>query len=330
MTRSYVFANNKGGVGKSTLSTNVVAAYAKAFPAKKILFVDLTLTKSIARILQGDVPFAPVYAVVERMCAQKRHRRRALWILLVTAPAAVAVLAVGRALGAALFFAYAAGMLWYYRKRASRRVNPLEYACVSEHAKNLHVLVGGESLARAAKDFDWRTAAGEWTVPASVDVVVFDVDNVLDDFARFAFAVSQGVVVPSTLNMFDFERLCVDPRNNSLFDFLLAMPAKARPAVSCVLFNRVKCTANAKEEDDTETFGISASDRALRDAVEARFEEKTTVGKYLMVRELAPSVMNAMSDQRKPVAMLAGSAHLGTALEGAQDNFARVAKVIFS
>jgi hypothetical protein len=232
-----------------------------------------------------------------------------------------------------MFVMYALCMLLYYRKKVARKVNPMEFASMSTHSKNLGVLVGGESLARASKGFDWKIAAGEWTVPADVDVVVFDVDNVLDDFARFAFSVSDGVVVPSTLNMFDFERLCVDPRNNALFDFLREMPAGKRPKVSGVVFNRVKCVANAKkdeiEDDVADEFDISASDKSLRDGVEARFEEKVHVGRYAMVREMPPSVMNAMFDQRKPVCMLSASSHMGTALEGAKDNFSRVAKKIF-
>lgn len=322
-----------GGVGKSTLSANVVAAYAKSFPQKKILFVDLTLTKSIARLLLGDASPKLTLDVVEHMCRQKVHRTRAFIITLVSSPATAMLAYVGGPLGAVMFVMYALCMLLYYRKKVARKVNPMEFASMSTHSKNLGVLVGGESLARASKGFDWKIAAGEWTVPADVDVVVFDVDNVLDDFARFAFSVSDGVVVPSTLNMFDFERLCVDPRNNALFDFLREMPAGKRPKVSGVVFNRVKCVANAKkdeiEDDVADEFDISASDKSLRDGVEARFEEKVHVGRYAMVREMPPSVMNAMFDQRKPVCMLSASSHMGTALEGAKDNFSRVAKKIF-
>ena len=274
----------------------------------------------------GDAPFAPTLAVVERMCAQQKHRRRAIWLITVTGPAAVLMAYLGRAFGAGLFACYVITMVWYYRRRAARKANPLDMSAVSSLAKNMHVLVGGETLARAAPHFDWKVAVSEWTVPATVDVVVFDVDNVLDDFARFAFAVSQGVVVPATLNMFDFERLCVDPRNNPLFDFLHDMPAKKRPAIAGVVFNRVKCVAN-QSDDEAETFGISASDRGLREKVEARFAEKGTVGSYAMVRELPPSVMNAMFDQRKPIAMLE---NMGATLDGAKENFARVAKTLFA
>lgn len=49
----YSFYNNKGGVGKTTLSQNAVALYAKNNPDKQVLVLDLCPQANISQFLLG-------------------------------------------------------------------------------------------------------------------------------------------------------------------------------------------------------------------------------------------------------------------------------------
>lgn len=74
MTRTVVFANNKGGVGKSTISCNLAAVTARLLPDKRILYIDLTLTESISKILLGDATPASMSKVLG-LLSEVRTRR---------------------------------------------------------------------------------------------------------------------------------------------------------------------------------------------------------------------------------------------------------------
>merc|ERR1712118_249675 len=140
-------------------------------------------------------------------------------------------------------------------------------------------------------------------VPDSVDVVIFDIDNVLDDYAKFAFSVSKDLIVPTSLNPNDFERLCTDPRNNSLFDFIEDMPAKFRPNFHAVIFNRVRCMKEQCANGDA--FGISSDDRRCRDGIQAQFAHKlgrSSMDNCTIMRELPASLMQSMMwSQKRPL-----------------------------
>merc|ERR1712118_55267 len=164
-------------------------------------------------------------------------------------------------------------------------------------------------------------------VPDSVDVVIFDIDNVLDDYAKFAFSVSTDVIVPTSLNPNDFERLCSDPRNGSLFDFMEGLPARLRPNYRAVIFNRVKCIKNEGEHGDA--FGISSDDKSCRDTIQAKFASKLGLNSIetCVMRELPGSLLQSMmSEQKRPLVAL--NIKNNSALPNAQDNLKKIVESI--
>jgi len=51
--RSFVFASNRGGAGKSTLVYQAVSQYAQAHPELKVLVVDMSLHADASALLLG-------------------------------------------------------------------------------------------------------------------------------------------------------------------------------------------------------------------------------------------------------------------------------------
>lgn len=303
----YLFANNKGGVGKTTLSTNFAAALAKADETRTVLYVDLTFTKSTSRILLGDASPASFARLLEQFYRSKKTRDGLLWSVGVAFVAtAVALKLSGVRVGAAVLLAFLSYLYYTVAYALFRRVDPMRHAAASTLLPNLKVLTGGESLARFANAaFPWKMAIKEWKVDHARTDVVIDIDNVLDDFARFGIALATHVIVPMTPSPVDFERLCVDPRNRSLFDFAREMSATRR--VTHLVVNRLRCTNN--ERDEAGRFGLSAADAAALDDLRQRFEAK--IGhdmKVGVVREFPPSVMNHMHAARMPVVCMTGGA----------------------
>ena len=326
MTRTYSFCSNKGGVGKSTLSTNLAAAYALAHPNETILYCDLTFTKSISNILCGSTNPASMMGVIHMMSGVSRRRDAAKRLATIVIPLLAGVVYMLPLVPGAIFVGLFCGVMYtYVFKYVLQRVDPLASSCTSTLAPNLRVLVGGETLAAASKEFPWETAVKEWKVPSSVDVVIFDLDNVLDTYAKFALMVSNHVIIPSSLNLMDFERLCIDPRNNSIFDFIKELPKKHQPTIKGVVFNRVKCIGNAADDEDDEDFKMSASDSSLRDKLVGMFNAKLPVGTFALMRELPPSTIFAMLDSSKPIPFLANT----KPFESAKSNFRRIANSLF-
>lgn len=327
MTVSVVFASTKGGVGKSTLSTNVCAAFAKMYPNKNILYCDLTLTRSLSKILLGDTAPSSMMTVIDKMRVREINKSRALKFTLASILPVIGIaitMAWVRALG--LLCTYGLAIYWKFLRPIKQTVNPWELAAQSSLAPNLRALVGGDLLARAAKTFPWKTAINEWKVPANVHLVIWDIDNTLDDYATFALSVSNKVCIPASLNLFDFERLVVDPRNNPLFGFIAALPPKTRPVYSTVIFNRLRCVKNA--EDGLGEFEISAADRSLREELETRFTEHGNFEHFTIMRELAPTILSAMYAQKTPIIFLKQTPQLGSALEGAKQNLETIARLL--
>lgn len=327
MTRSVVFASTKGGVGKTTLSTNICAAYAKIHPGKKILYCDLTLTRSLSKILLGETAAASMMDVINKMRVRETKREKAIKMTLASG---VPMLAFAFLFSWSYCFfllgVYAVVIHLSFFRPIKQSVNPWGMAAQSTLAPNLRVLVGGDLLAKASRTFPWKTAINEWNVPPEVDLVIWDLDNMMDDYATFALSVSDKVIIPASLNLFDFERLVIDPRNNALFDFIRAIPAKLRPTYSTVIFNRLKCVKNA--EDDKAEFEISAADRSLRDDLETRFAEQGQFERFTIMRELAPSLLSAMYVQKLPIVFLKPTPQLNPALEGACKNLENIARFL--
>lgn len=303
----FLFANNKGGVGKSTLSTNFAAALALADPEREVLYVDLTFTKSTSQMLLGDAPPRSFAGLLAEFYKSKRTRDGVLWsVALAFVAAAVAMQLSGPRTGAAVVLAFVAYLYYMVKCVLFRRVDPSRHAAQSSLAPNLKVLSGGESLARFANaPFPWQMALKEWHVANRATRVVIDIDNVLDDFARFGLALASRVIVPMTLSPMDFERLCVDPRNGSLFEFARAAGALGR--VAHVAVNRLRCSSNARGEDGR--FSVSAADAEAAQALQRRFEGKAGHAVQLsFVREMPPSVTSHMHGASLPVVFMKAGA----------------------
>ena len=306
-----VFTCNKGGVGKSTLSTNTVASYAKRHPDKRILYIDLTFTNSISSYLLGDAEPASMSEALDMMGQVKRRRDRArrqaayglpvLCVLLYMLPPSLVLLC------AAMTAAYAYYAFYALFSKKLAKVDASILAARSSLFPNLMVLVGGETLARASRDFPWQMAAQEWVPPSDTDLVVIDIDNTLDDYARWAFSIATGLVVPLGLNHFDFERLSVDPRNGALFDFAEQVGNK-QLKYKAVIFNRVRLQADLKEgESDPEgyEFKVAKAEAGLRDDLIAKFRSRVgTDFAPCMVREFAGKVISEMHKRRRPICMV--------------------------
>lgn len=327
MTRSVVFASNKGGVGKTTLSTNVCAAYVKANPGKKVLYCDLTLTRSLSKILLGETAPSSMMTVIDKMRIREKKREKAIKFTLASIIPMVAIsMTFSWSYCFFLMGVYVLAIHIAFFRAIKQVVNPWELAAKSTLAPNLRVLVGGDMLAKVSRSFPWKTAINEWHVPAEVDVVIWDLDNTLDDYATFAMSVSHKIIIPASLNLDDFERLVTDPRNNALFSFVQDLPAKLRPTYSTVIFNRLKVLKNA--ENATAEFEISAGDQSLRETLETRFAENGQFEHFTVMRELAPTLLNAMYSQKLPIVYLKPTSQLTSAYEGACQNLNNIARFI--
>ena len=129
MTRTVVFANNKGGVGKSTLSTNLTAAYALARPKSEILFLDLTLTRSISSLLLGNAKVFSMASIIAMLSTVKRRRENAFKLSIISLPVlALCLYAMSLVKAVVVLIAYLALMYLYLCKYALRTVNPMLYS----------------------------------------------------------------------------------------------------------------------------------------------------------------------------------------------------------
>lgn len=390
MTRTVVFANNKGGVGKSTLSTNLAAAYALKYPNREILFVDMTLTRSISSLLLGDATVFSMASIISMLSTVKRRRENAMRFSVGSIPVlAVFMYAFSLPFAVMTLIGYLVLLYLYLYKYALRIVDPTKYSSRSTLFPNLSVLVGGETLANISRDFPWKVACSEWHIPASVNLVIIDIDNTLDDYARWAMSVANDIVIPTrsvrqgsrgkvpphptpphprstqasrkkprdwlflahSLNEFDFERLGVDPRNNSLFEFVekLKLP-KLR--YKCVIFNRVRCAQNlhadtavapeshsleaAEGEDasddgvDAPEFKLYAQDEQQRNRLAGLFRSRIGGGhKVAHMREISGNLMNMAITQKLPIVKLSVSRSMNETLQSAIDNLTRVAVKTF-
>lgn len=61
-SKSYVIWNNKGGVGKSTLTFNVACEYARQFPLRRVLVLDMCPQGNVSHSLLGGGSKGPSVA----------------------------------------------------------------------------------------------------------------------------------------------------------------------------------------------------------------------------------------------------------------------------
>jgi cellulose biosynthesis protein BcsQ len=332
-TRYVAVGNNRGGSGKSTTISCIAAQC--ALNGQRVLYVDLTLTdaswKSVAggTVETNDVPLsselivstqeASARAVHEKFdAAATKYTQRKLWAgalgFLMLPGFDLPVAAFWACIVVSAIFTACAHLVdRAFRSRYSvANVPDLTFVvpATSRLCTNLSYFAGGKTLKSAAMSgFDWKALAYQWKsgmcAPrakdgSAFDVVFFDVDNTIDDLARFAFAMSDCIVVPTSLAEADFRRLEEDPRNGSLFDELELLPADLKPTHLIIVANRLRVSSNTGSGAH---FGVSEADRSALARIEALFEGRPTphLSGPLLMRELPASV--ARVAQLKGVAL---------------------------
>jgi cellulose biosynthesis protein BcsQ len=312
MPKSFVFASNKGGVGKSTLSTNIAASYALTHPDKNVLFVDLTFTKSISNILLGDAAPPLQNSLIQFIEAIDKKEKNIKKLILFSIPVLAGIIHACSAFVAFCILVFDLVFIIMYYVYIGKMNKITIVSRKSTLFPNMQVIVGGDLFAKSMKDkaFPLATALKKWNLSGweSADVVFFDVDNVLDDVAKFAFILANYVIIPTSLSAMDFERLCVDPRNTPIFEFLQSIPKKNRPKVKGVIFNRLKSINNSSESDH-ESFTIAKAEMTIKRELEEKFREHIDVEHFVMMRELPASLMQSMLDEKKPIAKLDDATH---------------------
>jgi cellulose biosynthesis protein BcsQ len=331
MTKTVLFATNKGGVGKSTLSTNFAAVYARLNPGKKVLYVDLTMTRSISGVLLGSAPVKSMSSLLDALSKVRTMREKATYASWCVTPVVLALVGMLTSKANVIIltlFLYVSLMYVAFSKRTSKKVNPMSYGSESTLYTNLTVLVGGETLANMPSAFPFKTATKEWRVPSDVDLVLIDLDNCLnDDYSRWALSIADEVVVPMSLSAFDFERLTVDPRNGALFNVLKTMGSRA-PRVSAVVFNRLRVQAH--ESGGDAEFKISGDDQSvlnlLQDKIRVLVGDKHQI---TLMREMPSSIMSAMLSDGVPIDKVKKSKSNSAALDNAIENIEKIVQHIF-
>lgn len=335
MTRTFVVCNNKGGVGKSTVSSNICAVLSRLHKDKSILYVDLTLTKSISTILLGDAPVKSMSTVLSQLGEVRSRRRIARSVGFYSIPAisaAIYLLPLEASIGALV--AYALFMYLLFFKYALKEVNPIQYASKSTLYENLSVLVGGETLSNLPKDFPFDIAKKEWKVPPDVDYVIIDLDNILnDDYAKWALSVADEAIVPMSLSTFDFDRLCTDPRNGALFEVLEQM-GRSAPRISSIVFNRLRVHASYSEDDENPNdheFKLSRDEDDLLEAInkmiESRIGDRHSVS---LMREMPPGIIASMLNESVPVDKIKKNNNNRKTLENSIQNLEHIVDKVFA
>jgi hypothetical protein len=244
------------------------------------------------------------------MGGAKRRRDQMRWGGIYSAPVMCALLyAMGPTMGALLLAAYACAGATLFARGGPTRVDAGKHAAQSSAFPNLSVLVGGSTLADTSRDFPWRVAAAEWLVPNAFDIVVIDIDNVMDDYARWALTVATDLIIPMGLNVFDFERLCVDPREGGLFPTVITLN-NTKLKYRAVILNRVKCYKNLTEEDepglvDEYEFHVATAERTMRDRLLDKFRGQIGHGFVpCMMRELSGKIVTESQQLGRPICLL--------------------------
>lgn len=284
--RIIAVVNNRGGVGKSTIAFHLAHV---ASLSRTTCLLDLTATPT------RDAPKS-----------SGKSASAALDLLSLGAGAPYAVLSAAIALAAALISPWsptvaavacsaAVAIIPFLRKKRLPLLwNEFGWAA----GESLRIIGSDGTLPMSG--FHWKRAASSFCAPASLTIC--DLDNVIDDSARFALRIATHVLIPTSFSEADAQRCLSDRRNGSVTEACCAHAAKARVLL---LFNRCRVQSSATEGD--QEFGISAADAAARDRIVGLLApylpRNLVVGLF---RELSPSLRVKMEET--PVTRLTGDA----------------------
>jgi cellulose biosynthesis protein BcsQ len=249
---SFVFASNRGGVGKSTLVAQLSTAFALKHPDVKVLVLDLTNTANTTSML---LRHQDALSIRER-CEAGELRVRTFDMLEGLQRFAVEKASWWRALT----------RLWSSTEAFDFSKHAL---AVHEHIPwsppNLFLTVGGPETRRALAFDNWNDMVQAWhrtsgsTGSEDSWVIFCDTDATVEKpLAQFGLRVCRKLVVPITLSELDFERLFVeDELEPGLFPVLrmlgeeaAAQRSEVPPAkLHQIIFNRVQKRENRESEE---------------------------------------------------------------------------------
>ena len=258
MARVFAFVSNRGGVGKSSLSSQLAVALAEASPNTHVLLLDMSIHADASRILLGGArePYKHTPGV----------RTRGDEVLSSIDPSkiasgfiAAAIAAVAPAARAPATTSYFGGWRGSSAPAQASQSNAFEWTkhCVEPAAlnpeglapANLHVAAGGPTL-HGDHEFHPTINALKAAFASMRDVVVLvDTDAELNErgASLAGIAAAQKLLVVLSSSWYDMGRL-IDDKANGLFAALKWMRTVApdcAPKIHKLIFNGLQKRTNA-------------------------------------------------------------------------------------
>lgn len=225
---AYVFANNRGGAGKSTLAYQLVSQHAQAHPERQVLLVDFSLQGDASHLMLGgkEVTTKNTAAALLRSLAEEKRSLASRF----------------------------AGLLIRTEERKPMEASDVAVSVVELHPEstqpsNLWLCPSTPDLVEAALELstgaEFKAAALELrrriSQRAGLDVF-FDTDAELMERSPSMLALSAAdrLLLPLSTSQNDFRRIVSDPRN-ALFSALRELEKRELPhaRIDRVIFNRV-------------------------------------------------------------------------------------------
>jgi len=265
VAQSFVFANNKGGVGKSTILFNLVTEYAKRHPEVNVLVIDLSLYSDSSTLLLGGTRKEDGIQRGRLMMQRIPPRCKASGLI-----------------GALLQFAREKRLKssWWpnrqwFRKHSfdfAKHTIPLQDPRFHPTAPpNLFLSAGGPDLREAIGTENWEDAcyALRQSMTASLLdpkdprgekggvmglrqwVIFFDTDHEIHTpYATLALGCAERMILPLSLDENDYDRLFVG--EIALFPILEEMQhhGTLRAKIDRLVFNRMLPHQNAPYVDE--------------------------------------------------------------------------------
>mmetsp|Transcript_23903 Transcript_23903/g.38504 ORF Transcript_23903/g.38504 Transcript_23903/m.38504 type:complete len:520 (+) Transcript_23903:86-1645(+) len=315
VARSFVFANNKGGVGKSTLLFNLVTEYAWKHPEVNVLVVDLSLYADSSTLLLGGT---------RKEDGIQRGR-----LLLQRIPKKYCASGL---ISALLKFATEARLskswwpnrFWFKTQSFdfARHCIPLQDNVYLPHAPpNIFLSAGGPELREAISEKNWESACYALRKSMEAEIcdpdlgyspedkaqgryrqwaIFFDTDHEIHTpYATLALGSAERLLVPLSLDENDYDRLFVG--DIALFPVLERLDNEGflKAKIDRFVFNRVK-SVNNEPFKDPKTGGRLTFHPAQLDLQEMKVIVKDLHSRYLagMHKVFLDADMVGSSNQR--------------------------------
>eukprot|EP00658_Telonema_sp_P-2_P071573 TRINITY_DN60815_c0_g1_i2.p1 TRINITY_DN60815_c0_g1~~TRINITY_DN60815_c0_g1_i2.p1 ORF type:complete len:389 (-),score=83.68 TRINITY_DN60815_c0_g1_i2:243-1409(-) len=270
--RSIVFANNKGGSGKTFTLVQAAAELARADPDLHVLVIDLSLYSDTSGLLMGGLRRESILAATHGLEATLKHTTldnrvegllRDLLSLATEQPSESGVL----------------GSLFGARRHVPPRLDLSQYMvqpsqCNSHIPENLRLIASAaqqswhpDAMGHHVQGDWWTTGGNEWQQAASALraaikqlpgewVVLMDTDHLTaSPLSKLALGCADQTVVPLSLDEGDFRRMYEDPTGNALLTDVME-PMAQRGVLTAPISKFVFTKINAKNTASETAFGI--------------------------------------------------------------------------